>query len=228
MEFYFILVVVYSQVWNIHSCIKCAEDFVSPEHVDRCVALTREFRKLPKDFENKTDKLQVKHNLVFLSLMSNWCIHERALKFFRWRIFCFILWKVWWPQWRKSMDKRQRRKERKSRMWRRDILVVMVEGFYYLLTAQISCFSLRPEVVTTAIFSVKCKFFYCFCSFTDHGRIVPFWRLFAEVFSLITSILQSEFLIFVTEQVLFQKSDFLNSFVVNSKCSFTSEINGMF
>ena len=167
MEFYFILVVVYSQVWNIHSCIKCAEDFVSPEHVDRCVALTREFRKLPKDFENKTDKLQVKHNLVFLSLMSNWCIHERALKFFRWRIFCFILWKVWWPQWRKSRDKRQRRKERKSRMWRRDILVVMVEGFYYLLTAQISCFSLRPEVVTTAIFSVKCKIFYRFCSFTD-------------------------------------------------------------
>ncbi|GAV02052.1 hypothetical protein RvY_12665 [Ramazzottius varieornatus] len=57
------------QVWNIHSCIKCAEDFVSPEHVDRCVALTREFRTLPKDFENKTDKLQVK-NILFHTLKS--------------------------------------------------------------------------------------------------------------------------------------------------------------
>lgn len=52
------------QVWNIHSCIKVAEDFVSPEHVEKCLRLTKEFRALPLSFHNKPDKLQVSLSLT--------------------------------------------------------------------------------------------------------------------------------------------------------------------
>ena len=52
------------QVFNLNSCIKVAEDFVSPEHVDVCDNLTREFRDLPSTHANHDDKLQVK-NLVY-------------------------------------------------------------------------------------------------------------------------------------------------------------------
>ncbi|XP_055353118.1 lysine-specific demethylase 3A-like isoform X2 [Paramacrobiotus metropolitanus] len=52
------------QVWNVHSCIKVAEDFVSPEHLAHCVSLTTDFSRLPDNFDNKADKLQIK-NIVY-------------------------------------------------------------------------------------------------------------------------------------------------------------------
>eukprot|EP00118_Oscarella_pearsei_P007725 m.38504 g.38504 ORF g.38504 m.38504 type:complete len:821 (+) comp32608_c0_seq1:1444-3906(+) len=52
------------QVRNLHSCIKIAEDFVSPEHLTHCVQLTHEFRQLPETHSNHEDKLQVK-NIIF-------------------------------------------------------------------------------------------------------------------------------------------------------------------
>lgn len=47
------------QVRNLHSCIKVAEDFVSPEHLNHCVSLTQEFRGLSDTHSNHEDKLQV-------------------------------------------------------------------------------------------------------------------------------------------------------------------------
>ncbi|XP_065831692.1 lysine-specific demethylase 3A-like isoform X2 [Oscarella lobularis] len=55
------------QVRNLHSCIKIAEDFVSPEHLVHCVKLTNEFRKLPETHANHEDKLQAK-NIIFHSV----------------------------------------------------------------------------------------------------------------------------------------------------------------
>lgn len=52
------------QVKNLNSCIKVATDFVSPENVDQCFQLTREFRKLPDTHINHEDKLQIK-NIVY-------------------------------------------------------------------------------------------------------------------------------------------------------------------
>ncbi|VDI29098.1 Hypothetical predicted protein [Mytilus galloprovincialis] len=49
------------QVRNLHSCIKVAEDFVSPEHLNHCVSLTQEFRGLSDTHSNHEDKLQVKN-----------------------------------------------------------------------------------------------------------------------------------------------------------------------
>ncbi|KAF1421759.1 Lysine-specific demethylase 3B, partial [Spheniscus magellanicus] len=48
-------------VWvhNLYSCIKVAEDFVSPEHVKHCFRLTQEFRHLSNTHTNHEDKLQV-------------------------------------------------------------------------------------------------------------------------------------------------------------------------
>lgn len=51
-------------MFNLHSCIKVAEDFVSPEHVDVCYRLTYEFRKLSSRHANHEDKLQLK-NIVY-------------------------------------------------------------------------------------------------------------------------------------------------------------------
>lgn len=48
------------QVHNLYSCIKVAEDFVSPEHVKHCFWLTQEFRYLSQTHTNHEDKLQVK------------------------------------------------------------------------------------------------------------------------------------------------------------------------
>lgn len=48
-----------SQVHNLYSCIKVAEDFVSPEHVKHCFRLTQEFRHLSNTHTNHEDKLQV-------------------------------------------------------------------------------------------------------------------------------------------------------------------------
>jgi lysine-specific demethylase 3 len=55
------------QVRNLHSCIKIAEDFVSPEHLAHCVTLTHEFRRLSDTHVNHEDKLQIK-NIIYHSV----------------------------------------------------------------------------------------------------------------------------------------------------------------
>ncbi|CAK9296126.1 unnamed protein product [Gordionus sp. m RMFG-2023] len=52
------------QVRNLYSCIKIAEDFVSPEHLTSCLNLTDEFRKLSDNHSNHEDKLQIK-NIIY-------------------------------------------------------------------------------------------------------------------------------------------------------------------
>ena len=52
------------QVRNLSSCIKVAEDFVSPENVAHCFNLTEEFRQLSGNHENHEDKLQIK-NIIY-------------------------------------------------------------------------------------------------------------------------------------------------------------------
>lgn len=52
------------QVQNIHSCIKVAGEFVSPENVAHCLAMTQQFRNLSKRHNNHEDKLQIK-NIIF-------------------------------------------------------------------------------------------------------------------------------------------------------------------
>ena len=42
----------------MHSCVKVAEDFVSPEHLNHCFRLTQEFRQLSDTHSNHEDKLQ--------------------------------------------------------------------------------------------------------------------------------------------------------------------------
>ncbi|CAF1270697.1 unnamed protein product [Adineta steineri] len=53
------------QVRNLHSCIKIAEDFVSPENLDRCLITTNEFRSLSKTHTNHADILQAKNILYY-------------------------------------------------------------------------------------------------------------------------------------------------------------------
>ena len=48
----------------MHSCIKVAEDFVSPETVAHCFQLTQEFRDLSDSHTNHEDKLQIK-NIIY-------------------------------------------------------------------------------------------------------------------------------------------------------------------
>ncbi|CAF4884109.1 unnamed protein product [Rotaria magnacalcarata] len=55
------------QVKNLHSCIKIAEDFVSPENLDRCLITTNEFRSLSKTHTNHADILQAK-NILFYTI----------------------------------------------------------------------------------------------------------------------------------------------------------------
>ena len=55
------------QVRNLCSCVKVAEDFVSPEHVYECLKLTEEFRQLSDRHANHEDKLQVK-NIIYHSI----------------------------------------------------------------------------------------------------------------------------------------------------------------
>ena len=52
------------QVRNLSSCIKIAEDFVSPENVAHCFNLTEEFRQLSETHDNHEDKLQIK-NIIY-------------------------------------------------------------------------------------------------------------------------------------------------------------------
>ena len=49
-----------AQVRNLHSCIKAAEDFVSPENLSTCFKLTQEFRRLADTHSNHEDKLQAR------------------------------------------------------------------------------------------------------------------------------------------------------------------------
>lgn len=51
------------QVRNLTSCIKVAEDFVSPENVSNCLNLTHQFRTLSSSHSNHEDKLQMKNIL---------------------------------------------------------------------------------------------------------------------------------------------------------------------
>ena len=48
------------QVLNLRSCMKAAMDFVSPEHITRCLALTDEFRALPRGHARQADPLGTK------------------------------------------------------------------------------------------------------------------------------------------------------------------------
>jgi lysine-specific demethylase 3 len=57
-----------SQVLKLHSCIKVAEDFVSPENLSHCVRLTQEFKELSDTHTNHEDKPQIK-NIVCLHRM---------------------------------------------------------------------------------------------------------------------------------------------------------------
>ncbi|KAG8185327.1 hypothetical protein JTE90_008232 [Oedothorax gibbosus] len=52
------------QVRNLHSCVKVAEDFVSPENIGHCFSLTQEFRNLSDTHTNHEDKLQIK-NIIY-------------------------------------------------------------------------------------------------------------------------------------------------------------------
>jgi len=52
------------QVLNVHSSIKVAEDFVSPEHVSRCTELTSQFRILPAGHGRFEDVLGIKGILM--------------------------------------------------------------------------------------------------------------------------------------------------------------------
>ena len=49
------------QVRNLHSCIKVAEDFVSPENASHSLRMMQEFRHLSDTHSNHEDKLQVSY-----------------------------------------------------------------------------------------------------------------------------------------------------------------------
>ncbi|XVF22365.1 hypothetical protein REPUB_Repub12eG0166500 [Reevesia pubescens] len=53
------------QVRNRQSCIKVALDFVSPDNIEECIRLTKEFRILPKNHRAKEDKLEVKKMVLY-------------------------------------------------------------------------------------------------------------------------------------------------------------------
>ena len=52
------------QVLNLRSCIKVAMDFVSPEHIARCLAHTEQFRLLPRGHGRRQDTLSTKSVLL--------------------------------------------------------------------------------------------------------------------------------------------------------------------
>ncbi|KAI5706583.1 hypothetical protein M8J75_009568 [Diaphorina citri] len=64
-------------VRNLHSCIKVAEDFVSPENVSHCFHLTQEFRELSDTHSNHEDKLQVK-NIIFHAVKDSLSVVEAS------------------------------------------------------------------------------------------------------------------------------------------------------
>jgi lysine-specific demethylase 3 len=62
------------QVRNICSCIKIAEDFVSPQHIPECLKLTEEFRHLSDLHNNHEDKLQVRSSSSYLEYKLMRCV----------------------------------------------------------------------------------------------------------------------------------------------------------
>lgn len=67
------------QVKNLHSCIKIAEDFVSPENLDRSLITTNEFRSLSKTHTNHADILQVRS---FSLQLRELCMHISRRRIF--------------------------------------------------------------------------------------------------------------------------------------------------
>ena len=65
------------QVRNLHSCIKVAEDFVSPENVAHCFQLTQEFRALSDTHTNHEDKLQIK-NIIYHAIKDSVAVLAHA------------------------------------------------------------------------------------------------------------------------------------------------------
>ena len=53
------------QVCNLADCIKVACDFVSPENIERCEILTREFREQNQSMAWKEDVLQLRTMMWF-------------------------------------------------------------------------------------------------------------------------------------------------------------------
>jgi lysine-specific demethylase 3 len=70
------------QVRNLHSCIKVAEDFVSPENVAHCFQLTQEFRSLSDTHTNHEDKLQIK-NIIYHGMKDSVAVlaHDKKISF---------------------------------------------------------------------------------------------------------------------------------------------------
>ncbi|KDQ07139.1 hypothetical protein BOTBODRAFT_39064 [Botryobasidium botryosum FD-172 SS1] len=66
------------QVCNLADCIKVAVDFVSPENVDRCERLTREFREQNQAEAWKEDVLQLRSMMWYAWLSCNWIEKRRA------------------------------------------------------------------------------------------------------------------------------------------------------
>jgi hypothetical protein len=62
-------------VCNLADCIKIAIDFVSPENIDRCERLTREFREQNQSMAWKEDVLQLRTMMWFAWLSC--CRQER-------------------------------------------------------------------------------------------------------------------------------------------------------
>ena len=54
-----------TQVCNLADCIKVACDFVSPENIERCEILTREFREQNQSMAWKEDVLQLRTMMWF-------------------------------------------------------------------------------------------------------------------------------------------------------------------
>ena len=65
------------QVRNLHSCIKVAEDFVSPETVAHCFQMTQQFRHLSNLHSNHEDKLQIK-NIIYHAMKDSIATRARA------------------------------------------------------------------------------------------------------------------------------------------------------
>lgn len=65
------------QVRNIHSAIKLACDFVSPENVNHCFDLTGQFRMLSNLHSNHEDKLQIK-NIIYHAVKDALTVSEQT------------------------------------------------------------------------------------------------------------------------------------------------------
>lgn len=101
---------------NLYSCIKVAEDFVSPEHVKHCFRLTQEFRHLSTTHTNHEDKLQVCAPWDFTSLVCFSChlsfstVQDLCVRFGwtsqcfpdspRWKTSSTTLWRTPWERWK--------------------------------------------------------------------------------------------------------------------------------